>query len=341
MRGILFNVLLMTTVLHPIRNYCRDWMHTLASNGVAGTHLALICGALKTCGVDIRVLQVYGKKFFLPRSRGGKVSDLFFKDHLVSTDHVRHFASDVLGMVQIMYAFLIDKIKPKGILQKNIDAFECLYDIMSILRHGDMNVLIHNRLTKLVDEHAALFLELYTEKYAKIKFHHLYDLADDLLYLQKCLSCFPGERKNKDALAVAVLKDRAIERSSTIAFLHQTISHWADNEFACSKYFLINPQMRLVDGMQVKTSIAANLPSGDVRAGEMVVLVDASIAKVVCFWERNNTFLVQLAIHRKMSIPLHFEVDAHAIMFQSVDDIVEPVTWYAGPSSIVAIVPRI
>ena len=99
--------------------------------------------------------------------------------------------------------------------------------------------------------------------------------------------------------------------------------------------------MRLVDGMQVKTSIAANLPSGDVRAGEMVVLVDASIAKVVCFWERNNTFLVQLAIHRKMSIPLHFEVDAHAIMFQSVDDIVEPVTWYAGPSSIVAIVPRI
>jgi len=54
-------------------------------------------------------VQSYAQKFTLPRSRGSKASDLYFKPARVTTDHVKRFASDVLGMVCIMYAFLVEK----------------------------------------------------------------------------------------------------------------------------------------------------------------------------------------------------------------------------------------
>jgi hypothetical protein len=48
--GIMFNRYLMCKVLRPCDHYIRDWMHTFVSGGVAGTHLALLCNALATCG---------------------------------------------------------------------------------------------------------------------------------------------------------------------------------------------------------------------------------------------------------------------------------------------------
>ena len=73
----------------------------------------MACAALADVGISIEIVQTYAQKFTLPRSRGGKCSDLYFKAELVTTDHVRHFASDVLGMVPIMHAFLQEKIKIK------------------------------------------------------------------------------------------------------------------------------------------------------------------------------------------------------------------------------------
>merc|ERR1712110_662885 len=108
----MFDSWLMSNIINPSSIYVRDWMHTFVSNGVAGTHLALLCQALAAIAVPIYVLQCYSNKFLLPRSRGGKPSNLYFKPELISTDHVRHFASDVLGMVTIMYCFLIGKIEP-------------------------------------------------------------------------------------------------------------------------------------------------------------------------------------------------------------------------------------
>ena len=70
------------------------------------------------------------------------------------------------------------------------------------------------------------FLKLYTDKKVKIQFHHVYHIAEDMFYLLSCLSCFPAERKNKDAIAVSVATDRTVERTSVISFLHRTLKHW-------------------------------------------------------------------------------------------------------------------
>ena len=89
-------------------HYIRDWMHTLVSNGVAGSHLALMCQALIHVGCSLEIIRTYIKRFTLPWTRNhGKISDMYFKDALMETDHVRHFASDVLGMVPLLTSFLL------------------------------------------------------------------------------------------------------------------------------------------------------------------------------------------------------------------------------------------
>merc|ERR1712023_469676 len=114
-------------------------MHTMSSNGVAGTHISLLCQELAANNVGLDILRSYTSKFRLPRARDNKASDLFFKDELISTDHVRHFAADVLGMVIIMYAFLAEKISPRfPALHEHVKAFRCLFKILCTLRKGEL-----------------------------------------------------------------------------------------------------------------------------------------------------------------------------------------------------------
>ena len=113
--GLLRNTYLMTHVLDPVNNYLRDPMHTLSSHGVAGTHIALLVQTLKHYGVKLDIAQAYAKKFPLPRARG-TVSDSYFQDSMLESDHVQHFASDVLGMIPILHTFLQDKFEPMGLI---------------------------------------------------------------------------------------------------------------------------------------------------------------------------------------------------------------------------------
>ena len=77
--GLLFDEYVMNNIIEMPRVYLRDGMHTMSSNGVAGTHLALMAQAIVTVGVSYGILQSYCQKFRLPRARGSKPSDLYFK----------------------------------------------------------------------------------------------------------------------------------------------------------------------------------------------------------------------------------------------------------------------
>ena len=339
--GLLFNAWLMTNILDPCSNYLRDWMHVYVSSGVAGSHLAEICAALAAAGIGVHILQAYAQKFNLPRSRGTKPSDLYFKPALVETDHVRHFASDVLGMVCIMHAFLWEKVKPRGMFSLNIECFSALYSIICILRRGDMSEAIHAVLTALVIKHNRLFLELYGNANAKIKFHHTYHMADDMLYLMGCLSCFPTERKNKDAIAVSVAKDKHMEKTSVVSFLHRTLSHWEQHATSCTEIYLINPRAVCVHGEKISTSKSASLPCGELHVGDMVVLFDGSIGKVLSFWQQADSFYVGVEVHRKIAdAKMLYELMVHDVNFIDARMIVEPVFWYATANAILAIAPE-
>lgn len=331
----------MTNILDPCRNYIRDWMHTFVSGGVAGTHLAKICGALHDIGIGIEIVHTYAQNFKLPRCRsGGKISDLYFKANLVVTDHVKMFAGDVLGMVCIMYAFLIDKIQPRGLLETNIECFAALFVMLSILRRGDMSNAIHITLTAITLKHNRLFLDLYGNKDAKIKFHHTYHIPDDMLYLMKCLSCFPAERKNKDAIAVSNASTTHIEKASVIAFLHRTIDYWNDSK-ACHEIYLNNPRAVALHGQRLSKAASATLTCGEVHINDMVFLFDGSIGKVRSFYQHGDCLSVGVDVHKAIShAKLLFEIDAHDVQFIDARSIVEPVFWYANATGIIAVFPK-
>ena len=81
---------------------------------------------------------------------------MFFKADLIMSDHVKHFAQDLLGMYPLMYAFLLEKIEPRGLLPGHIECFIALYTIICILRRGLMNEDIYKRAQEIVSKHARL-----------------------------------------------------------------------------------------------------------------------------------------------------------------------------------------
>lgn len=337
--GLLFDKWLMDNIVDLPSNYIRDWMHTFVSNGVAGSHLALLCGELANVGIGIHVLQAYSQKFILPTSRGKKVSELYFQDHLVSADHVRHFASDVLGMVSIMYAFLLDKVAPRGLLLPNIECFKCLYKFMCILRKGDMSEAIRTVMKDLIVKHNRLWLELYGNIPSKIKFHHSYHIPDDMLYLLHILSCFVTERKNKDAIAVSVASDRHMEKTSVISFLHKSLSHWEQHITSCTEMYLCNARTVCLNGQQMESAKKATLPCGDLFCSDMVLLFDGSIGKITSFWQIDDAILVGLEVHRKIpNTTLLYELEAHTVNFIDARLVVELVSWYPKANALLVIV---
>ena len=327
----------MNNVLHPTRNYIRDYMHTLVSGGVAGTHLALMCQALAEVGCPTERIRGYCSRYAMPYSRNrGKVSNLYFKDALMATDHVRHFAGGVLGMIPLLHAFLVEKILPRGVLVRNVECFSCLHSILCFVRRGDMNEHVHAKFLSIIVKHNTMFLELYGERNAKIKFHHLYHLPDDMLRLGKFVGCFTTERKNKDAKAVVVATDKNIERSSIISFLHRTICHWADNDEACKPEHLRSPStIQLPNDMS--TSRSACLLCGDLHAGDMVLLLNQSIGEIVDFWQLEDSLCVRLHEHKKLQ-GMHFELQTNLVI-DDVSCIVEAITYLRNVDDLVAVLP--
>ena len=328
----------MGNILKPTQNYVRDWMHTLVSNGVAGSHLAQLCAALSTVGCTTEIVQKYASLWKLAH---GRVSNLYFKDELISTDHVKHGASDQLGMIPIMYAFLHEKILPLGVLDKNIECWTLLWKITCVLRRGDMNDTICQTLRTLIVQHNTLCLELCGDAPFKVKFHHLYHLPDDMFGLNKIISCFVTERKNKDAIAVSVATDKAFEKSATISFLHRTIKHWSNNLEATQESYLLKPRAIMLHGQWVDHSTSAVLPCGELHQRQMVALRNGDIGAIVDFWQdAAKQIAVQIEVH--MRVPneqIYFELEPSSVVFLSSGAINEPISWYATSTKLVVSMP--
>ncbi len=232
------------------------------------------------------------------------------------------------------------EIKPRGLLKTNIECFSALWPILCILRKGEMSNAIHGVLTALVPKHNRLFLDLYGKEHAKIKFHHTYHIADDMLYVMQCLSCFPTERKNKDALALSVATDKNIEKASVIALLHSTLSHWNDAR-GCEEVYLHNPRPMCLHEEKVSKSVSATLTCGDVYTHDMVLLFDGSIGKVLSFRQHDDSIHVGVQVHRAIpNAELLFGIRVHEVNFVDDRSTVEPIFWYAKANAILAIVPQ-
>jgi hypothetical protein len=130
------------TIIRPVDNCIRDWMHTLVSGGVAGTEMSLLLQALRNEGVSYEQVQQYAIMFVLPRSRG-TLDKSCWTENRISDDQLRSSASEQLSMVPILFCFLEDVIKPMNILLEHIKCFALLRGILEILSLGPHQAMSH------------------------------------------------------------------------------------------------------------------------------------------------------------------------------------------------------
>ena len=302
------------SIVRPRDHYCRDWMHTLMSHGVAGTESAMLMAALREAGFDHGMLTVFASSFKLPKSRG-KVDVSWFAARRFGDDHLRSFASEQLNMLPILRAFLEDVVAPKGILEENIRCFTLLSAIVCSLQSGPVAVLSNiDRFRNLILAHHRLFVQLYPSG-VKPKFHHLLHLPEDIERMGAALSCFPMERKHKTVKVASLNVFRHFERTVLVELAHHQLKRLVDPS-------LLQPAS-LIDAQAVVDRIAyrsrkMRLPVGETSMGDFCLTADRRVCRCEAF----------------------LKVESQLFVLAELFEPVRPTVWRSASAHIVALVPE-
>ena len=185
-------------------------------------------------------------------------------------------------------------------------------------------------------EHSRLFLELYGNRPAKIKFHHVFHLAQDMLYIGHSISCFATERKNKDVIAVSNASSRGMEKAAVLNFLHRNLHHLSDGKW-CTKSYLENHSTASDSSYSMSTQATLTM---EMHANDFVVLRSRCIGRVNMFFQGNDgDMVVMIEIHDAIpGKPYHFSKHSTAAFVDAVE-IVEAIYWYDKKDSLFAIIP--
>ena len=309
-------------IIRPVDHYLRDWMHTLMSNGVAGTQVGQLLLTLKNAGLQLTTLSEYAGKFNLPKTRG-KVNPDWFLDYRVCSDHLRTFASEQMNMLPILDAFLKDVARPLGTMGDHIKCFKLLYTIVQICALGPSGAVRHVALLRqLTIDHGNLFERLYPDA-IKPKYHHLFHLPENMDYLGVLLSCFPTERKHRSGKSCALRVFRHYEHTVLRDLVNQQFSKLGD-ESHYSATMLVSPQRSADDDLSRST--VAHLPCGYVHSGDIVMCTNRELMHVVFWWEKDGMIVLQGELLQRLRDGIWVQGDRR-VSFVDVQCVVCPITW--------------
>ena len=187
----------------------------------------------------------------------------------------------MLNLVPILATFMAEVVARDG--HPLSDHLRCLWRlhlIIGILKLGPEGAMPHvDRLRGLIREHAELFTKLYPD-HVKPKFHHLFHIVDNMVFLGALLSCFVCERKHRFTKRAALHVFRSIDNTVVKEMLSRqcdAIRHGAESLF--TKQFLIRPKVLNFAGTLLHRSSTACLPCGSVSEGDLI-------------WTRSGTSVV-------------------------------------------------
>jgi hypothetical protein len=97
----------------------------------------------------------------------------------------------------------------------------------------------------------------------------------------------------------------------------------------------------MLHGQKVYNSKCATLRIGDVHVGDMVLLFDGSIGKVISLWRNDDVIYGGVEVHKAIpESPMLFELAGRAVDFIDCRSFVELVAWYSKAHSLFAILPQ-
>lgn len=161
-------------------------------------------------GLRPRDLDGFCQNFVAPKAVG-KLQERFFETRckdLAEDGSIRVFGGELLLVVPILVQFCKRVILPAGKLQRHVQCYMLLAEILKMLLSGD-KVLQHlGTMQRLIADHHVLFVELYP-RHVRPKLHYLLHLPTCFQEMNANVSCFVCERRH-----------RIVKRLAASAFRH-------------------------------------------------------------------------------------------------------------------------
>ena len=337
------------TFYKPIDHMLRDWQHTVVGNGVANTEIARVVAALISHGLPLTMLQDWLQKFTLPRQYGKVDPGWLTKKRLGKKSvALQSFAGIVLNLVPIVATFMNEVIPTAGHpLSDHLHCLWRLHIIIGILKLGPAMAMHHiDRLRGLIREHAELFTKLYPAN-IKPKFHHLFHIVDNMMFLGALLSCFVCERKHRFTKKAALHVFRSIDNTVVKEMLSrqcEAIRHGAESLF--TKQFLSRPKVLNFAGTLLNRSSTACLSCGSVSEGDLVWIrsgVLTHVGSVLGFWQPRGSphISVQIRAYRNADEALghRFDTSVSNVGFFGVECVVDTLTYATMDGGMLLVIP--
>ena len=287
------------TFVQPISARLNDWMHVFAVAGSANIEVEQIVHQLAEIGVKPVQLTEYFQQFHLPKSQGVVHPDWFTPKRLgrpsEHKDGWKGFASEVLTVVPILASFMELVIFPMGLLLRHIECFRMLDSLLKFFGLGaDTSFKYVREIEVLIVKHAELFVELYPGV-IKPKFHYQFHLGDHMRCISKLLSCFVTERKHRAIKAIASHSFRNFETVVLRDHLCGIVEKAQDGGCIFMKEYMVSPaklsavSAELLQGLglnipaELMSTHAAELSSGLIRKGDLIMLQDGNVGEVSFF----------------------------------------------------------
>ena len=276
--GLLFIDDRMRQVFRPVEMCLRDPMHSLVSNGVAGTESARLIAELKELGVTIAHLRRYVGAFTLPKAHG-KAPTSVMDASKVMVDSLRCFASELLALAPLLLAFLEDNIVNRGIMLEHYRCYKLMVQILAITTCGPRGGAQRSReLGQSIIEHHELYRRLYPD-YIKPKFHHLLHVEENINHIGLLLSCFVTERKHRSVKRAGLWSFRHYEHTLIADIVSRDIERLTGEDLR-HETRMLNPK----EIIGYRTSIAVHLPCGEVQHGDIIAYRGKQVVEVQRFW---------------------------------------------------------
>ena len=187
--------LLDQNVLQPISQWCHDWMHAMASQGVMQVMIYLLCATL-----GWESMETYLKLWTLPATwqKAGSLPELFSSKKVKSYKEAKKFkcsASETLSLCPLLAFLAAHVFVPKGSHVLECQAFLSMNRVLELLQASDR--VAPPVLQKQVEFALRKTKEAGWSNYMTRKFHWLLHLATSLQLHGVLPSCWSLERKHK------------------------------------------------------------------------------------------------------------------------------------------------
>ena len=286
------------------KHVLRDSMHALASNGIIGTELAMILPRLQATDPNwsFATLRLYAQSWILPK-RLGSVKSTWFDKHFMRKDKTQYFAAEEVSQLSLLYAFLLEVVKPTKQLTAELASFGYLYRITSILMMGpDMPLSFIGELEDLIFKHHQIYSGVYPRLAIKEKYHRLLHVPDTIVRIGSNLTCWATERKHTRVKGETTFLFDHIEKTSVLGLLEKQLMDWS-SEHWFRENSLVNARIGHANGLTIETSTAAHLKCGMLYKGDLIYIDEGdrryAVGQVVAFFAIGD----DMCVHVKRMTP--------------------------------------